>query len=229
MGGARHGEGGEAMHLGSRGRKQPLFRGVKPVWGDNYRRGFIGFTHHDTSLICEGISWFTDLDGVDKMPWSHCLIVTGPDECIEANPEGVVRSGLRDRLADPHCRISFRKPEDMTDGMANEIVAVGEKQLGCKYDYPLLAAHAVTAIGFKKWFLGRVINRVFGNRPEEMVTALLNHDRKWICSELCAHALDEQPQYRDRGVLAQATHAINPNELMWSFEIWSEWDAGGRS
>ena len=46
---------------------------------------------------------------------------------------------------------------------------------------------------------------------------------KWICSELTAYALDEQPEYHDQGILKRPNATISPQELFEDSVIFEPW------
>jgi hypothetical protein len=97
---------------------------VKPEYGLNYTKGFIGFTFDDQSFVSNGIAWFTR--------WEE------------------------------------------------------------------------------------------GENPD---ARLFNKKRRFICSELAAYALNQQPEYHGKGILAQRPFSIDLQELFQDrviFEPWSE-------
>jgi len=89
----------------------------------------------------------------------------------------------------------------------------------CQYDFALIPGHAAS-----NSHIGWLIREVFGGRSEELVCKLLDHDNRWICSELVAHCLECQPIYQGRGILELPAETIDPQELFEApilFEPWS--------
>jgi len=52
---------------------------------------------------------------------------------------------------------------------------------------------------------------------------LLNNEKRWICSELAAYCLDEQREYRGKGILAKPEDTIDPQELFEDETIFEPW------
>lgn len=198
---------------------------MAPKYGDNYKAGYIGFTYHNTSVACLGIAYMTRWARMSDVRVSHALLVTGENECIEARVKnGVARSDLQKYFDDPHCQIFFRKPVDLTDAIAVRMKAVAEKEIGTKYDFNLIAAQALQGL-----LIGKLINKVFNGSPDRLMSKLLNEDDRWICSELIAYSLDEQPEYKGKGVLDNPTDTIDPQELFEDSVIFTPWSKAARS
>lgn len=194
-----------------------IIKGVKPKWMENYRPGYIGFTHRSTSTTGKGISWFTRRDRLSEIRAGHCFVVSAEDEAIEARFEGVTAHPIQERFDDPRCQVFFRKPRGYTDELGWRIVHAASLQVGCPYDFALMAAHAVSGS-----FLGRLLNK--GMPLEDLVCDMADRADRWLCSELVAHALDQQPEFHDKGVLEQEDHCINPQELFEDDVIFEEWE-----
>jgi hypothetical protein len=192
---------------------------LKPEYGSNYGKGYIGFTYSDSNVISKGIAYFTRWARMSQIRVSHALIVTDENECIEAHMNGgVQKSTLSKYFDDPHCQIFFRKPVDLLPAVADAIVESAESQLGCTYDIGLIAGHALP-----NTFVGRVIERRFGGSFESLLCKFLNHDNQWICSELASFCLDQQHSYHDTGILKANVETISPQELFedpFVFEAW---------
>ena len=56
-----------------------------------------------------------------------------------------------------------------------------------------------------------------------LLSKLLNNEKRWICSELAAYCLDEQREYRGKGVLAKPEDTIDPQELFEDEVIFEPW------
>ncbi|HLF96763.1 MAG TPA: hypothetical protein VI457_06445 [Methylococcaceae bacterium] len=193
---------------------------IEPKFGDNYKAGYVGFTYQNISVACKGIAYMTRWARMSDIKVSHALLVTGENECIEARTQhGVVRSDLKKYFDNPHCQIFFRKPVALTAEIASKMNAVAGKEVGKKYDFNLIAAQALQGI-----LVGKFVNTVFNGSPDRLVSKLLNNDDKWICSELVAYCLNEQPEYRDKGVLHSPTDTIDPQELFEDSVIFTPWN-----
>jgi len=197
-----------------------------PTYGDNYKAGYIGFTHSGSNLVARGITWFTRWSRLSDLHVSHVLVVTGENECVEAvMDKGVVKSPLDKYFNDPRTQIFFRKPRKCSATVGTRIAETALAQVGTRYDHLLLAAQMLEGSFLRRW-----IHSAFRESPDRFVGRLLNRDERWICSELAAYCLDCQPEYADKGVLAQPHYAIDPQELFEDQEIFASWHqepAGG--
>ncbi len=192
---------------------------VPPIFGDNYKPGYIGFTHSDKSVISAGIAHFTRWSRLSDIHVSHVLVVTGENEAVEAVADkGVIKIPLTKYFDDPHSRIFFRKPKKLPAELGARIAGTALAQVGSRYDHLLLAAQVLEGSFLRRW-----IYSAFRDSPDHFVGRLLNRDDRWICSELAAYCLDAQPEYSDKGVLAKPHYAIDPQELFEDQEIFAAW------
>lgn len=192
---------------------------LEPRFGENYKPGFIGFTHTGSSLLSRGIAHFTRWSRLSDIHVSHVLVVTGENECVEAlATRGVVKSPLDTYFNDPKTQIFFRKPRKCSAAIGQRIAESALAQAGTKYDRLLVAARMLEGSFLRRW-----LGSHFRGTPEHFVSRLLNRDNRWICSELAAYCLDCQPEYVDRGILAKPSCAINPQELFEDSEIFANW------
>ena len=198
---------------------------IKPVYGDNYNKGYIGFTYTEGHIISEGIAYFTKWARMSDIRVTHALIVTGENSCIEANANNncVEQGNLQKYFNNPHCQIFFRKPKDLTDEIADRIVKVLNPEIGKKYDFQLILTQALAGT-----FMGYFFDHLLEGKVEDELARILNDPEKWICSELAAYALDEQPEYKDRGILKRPNATISPQELFEdkNREIFKPWKNG---
>ena len=193
----------------------------KAVFGENYDIGYIGFTFYDASIVSEGIAYFTRWSKMSDITVSHAFIVTDENECVEALAEKdvVAVSPLMDKYVnDPRCALYMRKPLGWTANIGKRIATVAASEVGCKYDYDLIASDAVNGS-----FLGELINKAFNGNPDHILCKLLNKDKRWICSELAAYSLDSQPEYHDKGILRKGCDTITPQELFEDGTIFVPW------
>jgi hypothetical protein len=195
------------------------FTSCEPVYGKNYGAGYVGFTYTGSNLISLGIAYVTRWSCMHDIHVSHALIVSGENECIEAHAQsGVRRAPLSSYFNDKHCQIFFRKPQDLTPELASRVIATAAEQLGCRYDLSLIAGHLQSNL-----LLANLVRRMYGSSYEEAVCRLKDHPDRWICSELVAHCLDQQPEYRDKGVLNRSNATIDPQELFEDNTTFTPW------
>lgn len=199
--------------------ERTTFTSLPPVFGKNYRMGHIGFSYRSSSLVSRGIAYFTRWSCLSDIPVSHVLIVTGADTCVEAvKGIGVVETPLAQYFDDESLRISFREPVGLTPDLARRIADTAAGQVGSAYDTSLILAQALDGS-----FLGRLLRHLYKERHHLRVADWLNHPDRWICSELAAYALDSQPEYHDRGILAKPDAAIQPQELFEDTTLFKPW------
>jgi len=192
---------------------------LEPAYGENYKPGFIGFTHTGSTLLSTGIAHFTRWSRLGDIHVSHVLVVTGENECVEAlGGRGVVKSSLDRYFNDPKTQIFFRKPRKCTPALGQRIAETAISQAGTKYDTLLTAAQVLEGSFLRRWMMSH-----FRESPDHFVGRLLNRDSRWICSELAAYCLDCQPEYADRGLLAKPHCAIDPQEFFEDGEIFANW------
>jgi len=192
----------------------------QPIYGNNYNKGYIGFTY-DGSFIAKGIVHFTRWAKMSDIYASHALIVTGENSCIEADASSnCVREGTLDRyFGENKCQIFFRKPNGLNDEIAHRIVSIIQPELGKEYDFKSILIQTLSGT-----FLGYLLDRLLQGKIEEILAILLNDPNKWICSELAAYALDEQPEYKNKGILKRPNATISPQELFEDSEIFEPWE-----
>jgi len=192
---------------------------VVPRFGENYRVGYIGFTHSTADPVAKGIAHFTRWSRLSDIHVSHAVVVTGENECVEALiDKGVVKSPLSKYFDCARSQIFFRKPRKLDSAIGRRIAESALAQVGTRYDHLLLAAQLLEGSFLRRWILS-----AFRESPDLFVGRLLNHDARWICSELAAYCLDCQPEYADKGVLARPHYAIDPQELFEDMEIFAAW------
>ena len=112
---------------------------IQPRFKENYDVGYIGFTYNRSDLTSIGIAYFTDWIRMSDIKVSHCFIVTGEDELIEAAAkEGVRKDTISKYFNDPNVQVFFRKPK-MNGGYPftdiQSIASSAKWYLGEKYNY----------------------------------------------------------------------------------------------
>lgn len=193
---------------------------LEPKYGKNYEKGYIGFSFYSNNLSSEGIAFFTKDARTGPIKVSHSLIVSAENECIESHTDGnaVRRHSLSTYFDDPRRQIFFRKPVGLTPKIAESIVNIAASQIGYSYD-PL----AGLAVAITNSFMGKVLNERFRGNFDDMVASLLNLDNKWMCSELVAYCLDQQPEYKGKGILMSPPGVISPQQLFEDNVIFETW------
>lgn len=194
-------------------------KSVAPEFGKNYDIGYIGFTYTPGNPVSEGIAHFTRWPRMSSIIVTHALIVTGENECVEAlMTRGVVRSPLSNYFGSKTTEIFLRKPLGYTKEIGARIADEAARQVGLKYDDLLIASFMLSGS-----MLGRLLRKTAGTRIDHMVSKLADRSNRFICSELAAHCLDAQPEYRDKGILAEPSHMIDPQELFEDQAIFTPW------
>src|SRR5689334_19080252 len=165
---------------------QTTGRLARPVYGRDFGRGWVGFVYCPSTLLSGGIAYFTRRAKKGDVKVSHAFVVTGRNECVEANlPAGVVVSDLAGDYLDRDDRVVlFRKPRGLTPAVARRVVASARAEVGAKFDVGGLVAE-----GMHGTITGNLITSLFGTGPREFVAGLLHQKGKWVCSELVAHCL----------------------------------------
>lgn len=190
-----------------------------PEYGGNYKRGYVGFSFFDTSVVSNGIAYMTRRARRSEIKVSHALLVTGENECIESIiGDGVVKSPLDKYFDDESCQIYFRKPKGLTTEIADIIIGAATQQLDTEYDNNLIVSQAISGS-----FIGHLANRFFSGKPEELISSLLNQENRWICSELVSYCLEQYESYQDLGILAHPSETIDPQELFEDDVVFKPW------
>ncbi|MEQ8847489.1 hypothetical protein [Botrimarina sp.] len=186
-----------------------IFYDRRPEWGKDYGLGWIGF-NHAASTMSAAIAHVEQWEREKKIVVSHVMIVTGPNECIEAAfPKGIVRSPLDKLYFDNDERyVVFRRPRGLDDRMAGSIVGLAEAHVGDRFDHTKLANLAV-----QNNFVGWLVNQCCGGQVRDAVDRIIDADDQWICSELAAYCLHQQPELAGRGVLSRSLGALTPQQL----------------
>ncbi len=189
-----------------------------PVYGENYKKGYIGFTYQKDSVVSIGIAYITRWARISDVKVSHAFVVSGKNECVEAVGTGVRKGDLEHYFNDPHCQVFFRKPIPYDDDIAGRISSAASEHIGQEYDHSLIPAQA-----FQGSLAGRMLDKVTGGALERFIMNMMNSEDQWICSELAAYSLDSQPEYHDRGILNDPNETIDPQELFEDETIFKPW------
>lgn len=181
----------------------------KPGWRANYDIGYCGFSINHHSFISAGINWFQRWSDLPRVPSpTHCFIVTGEDEIIEAGPRGVQKNNLSSYLHKEDLALLIRRPAQYTPAKGQLIAECAAGYLGQKYGYTLIAALAVS-----NSTVGKILSLLTKGWFERQVTRLADAKRQQVCSELVARCLQSIPFLAIRGVLQRPARTIKPVDL----------------
>jgi hypothetical protein len=194
----------------------PGRRKGRPAFGKDFDVGWIGFVHSAGQVLSEGIAYLTRRDKKGGVTVTHTFLVTGPNECVEANlPVGVVISDVeKEYLSRDDRLVLFRKPHKLTPAVARRLAARAVAQVGAKFDYGGFAA-----LGVSDTFLGHLVDSLLGGGPKTLLSELLHQQGRYVCSDLVAYCLRREPRYREKGVLARPPGILTPQELFEDDEL----------
>jgi hypothetical protein len=182
---------------------------TRPVFGEDYGLGWVGFVHAD-SLISGAIAYLTRRERQGEVVISHAFLVSGPNECIEANlPAGVVASDIdKEYLGRDDRLVIFRRPKCLSKAAAGRIVKRARAQVGAAFDYGGFAAE-----GLGDTFVGYLFNTLLGGVPKEKLAEFLHQKGRYVCSDLVAYCLRQEPRYKAKEILNQPAGALTPQAL----------------
>ncbi len=196
---------------------------ISPEYEQNYNKGYIGFCYDPTSFVSKAIAKATKYCNYSDIKVSHALIVIDKDTCIEAdaNSKKVIEAPLSKYFDDKNKMISFRKPREVNEVIANEIVELAKSKIGCAYEYAQIVGHVGKALPGINQF-----NKATHNVFVDIISCLIDNKDKFICSELAAYSLKHAKSwnYRNKGILSRFSTHVNPQELFEDNIIFEEWD-----
>lgn len=109
-----------------------------PVYGTHYRKGDIGFVHRTG----EGADWICKLIAlIGSSPFAlirpnHTILITGKNAALET--AGLHGSGTQEveikNFIESKDLVFFRRPKELTENMADEIIEKGRALIGTKFD-----------------------------------------------------------------------------------------------
>lgn len=184
-----------------------------PEYGEDYNNGYVFFSYNTSSFISAGIALFSRKESLNGIPISHCGIVTGERECVEAaQPGGVQKSDFISKYVEPNEIMVFLcKPRNITSTKASVIRWEAENHLGKQYANIGVAGSAIwnlLGLTWIPWFRRR--------------RNWLNSQSTMFCSELCSEALIMG--YPDRpGCLQWHPTNIYPATLFNDKKVFADW------
>lgn len=153
---------------------------------------------------------------------SHALIVIDENTCVEAdaNERKVIKSPLSKYFNNQNKIISFRKPRDLSDEIANVISETAISKIGCPYEFKQIVSHINHSLPFIHQF-----NKLSHNFVVDIISRVIDNPDKFICSELAAFCLKSAKdwKYHDKGILSRLTCRVNPQELFEDRVIFKDW------
>jgi len=196
-------------------KRKPPPQSPRPEFGKDYDLGWVGFVR-GPSLLSASIAYITRRDKVGDLGVTHSFLVTGPDECVEANfPAGVVTSNLAESYLDQAGgRALFRKPKGLIPAVARRVVKRAKAELGAKFD-----TVGIFAEGLGGTFLGHLLNSLFADKPKKLTARLLHQKGRWVCCDLVIYCFREEAKYRGKGALAQPVGTVSPQTLFEDEEL----------
>ena len=198
-----------------------------PRYGENYSRGYIGFVAEDPSdFVSQGIAYLTRWQDRSGIAVTHVLVVTGENECVEALPQGVVRSPLEPYFESPRpiflkapvgCAIGecsdkvsdkVEDPPSLRYGAASKVsdkVADNAlKLIGLPYGYGLIVTDCLANM-----LAGHFLNKCLAGWPNRLISKLADwNDLAPVCSVVAACALNPPADLVSRLGLQPALGAI---------------------
>jgi hypothetical protein len=104
--------------------------------------------------------------------------------------------------------------------LGRRIAEAAAVKIGSRYNTSLIAADAVADSVAGHW-----LNRLLHSWPDRMLSRLCDRPEHWICSQLVAYALAQQPEFRGTGVLRFPSNTIDPQELFEENLLFEDWPA----
>jgi hypothetical protein len=173
----------------------------RPRYGAHYLAGDVFFTWTPGSFLTHNIGLESAAEAYEAglaVP-THCGLITGPDELIEAQAPVVRRAPLAPLWASGRTFVVVRRPAGQTQAAVEASIALAEGLVGAAYDTWGLAGFTLSDSERR------------GEGPN-----FLENPEKWFCSELVAHVLRETAHLRE-GEGAKALRGRHPS---W----WTPWD-----
>lgn len=195
-----------------------LLQPITPKFGVNYATGYIGFTYTG-GFVAGSVAYFERWNRLGTLKVTHTFVVSGENECIEAYiDEGVARVSLTKYFAGPGCQVFFRQPRGWTPDLGRRIAGTAATKLGSHYNTSLILAEATADTFIGHWF-----NRLLHSWPNRLLSKVCDRPGHWICSQLVAYALAQQPELQGRGVLRLPCDTIDPQQLFEDNSLFEEW------
>jgi hypothetical protein len=187
----------------------------QPVYGVDYGPGWVGFVH-GPEVLSAAIAYLTRRARKSGVTVTHSFLVTGRDECVEANlPAGVVKNRLSESYFEKEkATLVFRRPRGLTQAAARRVVRRARAEIGAEFDFGGFVAE-----GLNETFVGHLLNSLFGGKPRKGLSRLLHQKGRYICTELVAYCLRAEPAYRDCEVLNQPAGTLTPQALFESDDL----------
>lgn len=189
-----------------------------PQFGVNYATGFIGFTYTG-GFVAGSVAYFERWNRLGGLKVTHTFVVSGENECVEAHiAEGVARVPLTKYFTDPGCQVFFRQPRGWNPDLGRRIAGAAAAKIGSRYNTSLIVAEAAADTFMGHWF-----NYLLRSWPNRLLSKVCDRPGQWICSQLVANALAQQPELQGRGVLRLPFDTIDPQQLFEDNTLFEDW------
>ena len=126
---------------------------VDPIYGIDYAPGHVLFTRTDGSFISKGIVWFQDQFEASDFDPSHVMLVVDEHTVTEAVSQGIKETNIHEYFDNEKVQVLCRKPEGLTDQIAQELIAYSKTMIGMPYDFTglLLGYPLMITLGLAKY------------------------------------------------------------------------------
>lgn len=189
---------------------------VTPVWGQDYDRGFVGFSNCPGNILSKGITWFENLEesmkyGADLLDGgiSHVFLVWSEEWGIESAEDGVKFFPLKARIDNPNLRIVFREPAKMGQMYLHQLLTAARAEEGRPYDYTGLVG-----------YIFKVISPLHHIIPALNKLPVPLHVAGQFCSAYVSYCEKATDLYKDLQLFKDYhVTRISPN-LLWNWFPW---------
>ena len=138
---------------------------MKPVYGINYKAGYLYFLFRHEHPLIPGVSWIPDDPAFQ--PWQQLDffevgLCTGQNRAIKADPKhGVSFCDLDPLFNDPQNGIIFRKPKKMEQKGEKPLLEEAIRFVGTTFDFKLFLTHSLAYSSLFKNILPEKIKNEF--------------------------------------------------------------------
>jgi hypothetical protein len=183
---------------------------AKMQFGVSYDVGYIASVHHfNVDPVADAIAYGEKWEAKPGSPVvTHSFVVIGIDRTEEAFASGVGRGTLTNYL-NANTGLYVRRPFGWTPELGASIATAAQAHHGDAYNFALIAADAANDSLF-----GQLLDLETGGAFGRFVQRMAAKPHQEICSQLSAMALQAQPEFAGKGILAtQSVFGIDPESL----------------
>jgi len=183
---------------------------LEPMYKSNYQIGDVGFTARPGTFLHNNIALETDRASQEagRLVPSHALLITGPNQMVEATWPNVHETELAPLIEDPEALLWVCRPLGQTEAAINESVRLARDIAKDKAPYDWQA------------HLGFLASDQDGadGKPNSF-----QRDKAWFCSELVFFVLKATARLRavqwPEKVATWPKGFVSPDRL-YDFPIW---------